>query len=152
MASFCANYHLWKNLFRLTWEMQVLSFYFVCLQLSVNLSHNYMLYDKIISTDENLLLLNFVNNKHMIVKYMWQGKLTVTSVHVTSVCLAGLTIKMYEGRLCDSGHRKVSTKQSILRGLILEKIWAFHWDKQTCPLYIWVSILSGCPYIGVQHY
>ena len=50
---------------------------------------------------------------------------------------------IYEGRVCDSGHRKVSIVRitwSTLSGLILENIWAFHWDKQNCPLYMGVHI------------
>ena len=59
-----------------------------------------MLYDNIILTNRNLLLLNCVNNM-----YIFDG------VQVNSVCLAGLTI--YEGRVCDSGYRKVSIVRVI---------------------------------------
>ena len=48
----------------------------------------------------------------------------IDSVQVTRV-LGGAGLTIYEGRVCDSGHRKVSIvriNQSTLSGLILEKI------------------------------
>ena len=79
-----------------------------------------MLYDNIILTNRNLLLLNCVNNMYII-----------DDVQVSRVCLAGLTI--YEGRVCDSGHRKVSIvrviRSSDIKWTNFRENMSFPWDK-----------------------
>ena len=55
----------------------------------------------------------------------------IDGVQVSSVRLAGLTI--YEGRVCDSGHRKVSIvrviRSSDIKWTNFRENMSFPWDK-----------------------